>query len=343
MTVQSPEPPVNPGPIMGLMSGYWQVKILLAAIELGVFTELAGQPATASELAGCLGLVQPGTHDFLAGLSHLGLLQQANGAFANSPIADRYLVRGRPEYLGGYLDFCERELNPAWDGLAETLRTGKPRNPAAINGNPYDTLYQDADATDGFLDSMDLLNTPIGLAMSRFDWEPYTSFVDVGGARGNFAHQVVSVNPHLTGAVFDLPPLESAFRRHMSRLGGAASSITFHGGDFFKDKLPEADVLVFGHVLHNWSAADRVRLLKNAFDSVRPGGAVFVYDPMSDGDQPGMYAVLAGLAMLVWSRGGHEYSVQELHGWLREAGFRPETAQVPDLHDDVLVIGHKDR
>jgi hypothetical protein len=35
--------------------------------------------------------------------------------------------------------------------------------------------------------------------------------------------------------------------------------------------------------------------------------------------------------------------VRELHGWLAEAGFRPETAEVPGLHDDVLVIGHKDR
>lgn len=130
--------------------------------------------------------------------------------------------------------------------------TGKPHNRAALEGNPYDTLYQDADATDGFLDSMDLLATPIGLALSRFDWSPYTSFVDVGGARGHFAHQVVTANPHPKGAVFDLPPLETAFNRHMARLGGVGSSITFRGGDFFRDKLPEADVLVFGHVLHNW-------------------------------------------------------------------------------------------
>lgn len=334
---------MNPGPIMGLMAGYWQVRMLLAAVEHDVFSKLSGRSLTAAELAGELGLVPLGTHDLLAGLGHLGLLEMRDGTFTNAPVADHFLVRGRPAYIGGYLRFCEQELNPAWDGLATALRTGEPQNPAAVQGNPYDTLYQDAEATDGFLDSMDLLSTPISLALSRFDWSPYTSFVDVGGARGHFAHQVVTQNPHLKGAVFDLPALEPAFDRHMARLGGAASSITFHGGDFFADELPEADVLVLGHVLHNWGVEDRVRLLKKAYDSVNPGGAVFVYDPMGGGAEPSMYAVLASLAMLVWSRGGHEYAVEELHGWLREAGFRPETAEVADLHDEVLVIGHKDR
>jgi 8-O-methyltransferase len=150
MAAQSTELSVNPGPIMGLMAGYWQVRMLLAAVEHGVFTELAGRSATSAELAGDLGLVPLGTNDLLVGLSHLGLLELRDGTFTNSAVADRFLVQGRAEYLGGYLRFCQQELNPAWDGLATALRTGQPQNRAAVEGNPYDTLYQDADATDGF-------------------------------------------------------------------------------------------------------------------------------------------------------------------------------------------------
>ncbi|WND34686.1 methyltransferase [Streptomyces sp. BB1-1-1] len=332
---------VNPGPIMGLVLGSWQAQMLLAAVEHNVFTELSKQAATSEELADRIGLVRLGTHDLLSGLSHLGLLEAEDGRFTNSAVAEQFLVSGRPEYLGGYLHFCRQELNPAWGGLADSLRTGKPQNQAAVAGNPYDSLYADAEATDGFLDSMDLLNTPIAVAMSRFDWSEYTSFVDIGGARGNFAHQVVTHNPHLKGAVFDLPPLEPAFERHMERLGGTASPVAFHGGDFFKDELPKADVLVFGHVLHNWGVEDRIRLLKRAYDALEPGGSVFVYDPMAGGEQPAMHGALAGLTMLVWSRGGHEYTADDLHVWLREAGFWPETVEVADLHDDVLVIGRK--
>jgi 8-O-methyltransferase len=327
---------------MGLMAGYWQVRMLLAAVEHDIFTTLSGRTATPAELAAELGLVEGGTSDLLAGLSHLGILEKRPDGYANTPMAEAFLVRGGPGYLGGYLRFCEQELNPAWDGLATSLRTGKPQNRAAIAGNPYDTLYRDTEATNGFLDSMDLLATPIGMALSQYDWSNYKSMVDVGGARGHFVHQVVTQNPHLSGAVFDLPALRASFEQHMAELGGVADSITFHGGDFFIDRMPQADVIVLGHVLHNWNAEDRVRILRNAYDSLEPGGKVFVYDPMAGGDAPSMHGVLASLAMLVWSRGGAEYSVSELHGWLREAGFRPETATVPGLNDDTLVIGHKD-
>ncbi|WP_245880779.1 methyltransferase [Streptomyces zhaozhouensis] len=118
--------------------------------------------------------------------------------------------------------------------------------------------------------------------------------------------------------------------------------MAFHGGDFFKDPLPEADVLIFGHVLHNWSTEDRRTLLRYAYEAVRPGGAVIVYDPMVSDSKPPLYATLAALSMLVWSAGGGEYAVGECHTWLREAGFRPETVGPENTADDVLIIGHKD-
>src|SRR4051794_30721291 len=121
MTAQPIETTANPGPVMGLMAGYWQAKILLAAVEHDVFTRLSGNPATSAVVAADLGLVPRGLNDLLAGLSHLGLLESRDGTFGNTPTAETFLVKGRPEYLGGYLSFCAGELNPAWDGLATAL------------------------------------------------------------------------------------------------------------------------------------------------------------------------------------------------------------------------------
>ncbi|MDW5329488.1 methyltransferase [Plantactinospora sp. KLBMP9567] len=338
------EPPmsVGPGPVMAIVTGHWQTKILVTAVEADLFSELSGTSATPEQLAERLGFRMPGARDFLLALANLGLLEHEDERLRNSPAAEGYLVRGRPGYIGGYLRFCASELNPAWDGLATALRTGQPQNRAAVEGNPYDSLYRDEAATEAFLDSMDMFNTPIGLCISDLDWSPYHSVVDVGGARGNFARTLVARNPHLTATVFDLPPLEPAFTRHMAGLG-AADVVSFVGGDFFTDPLPEADVLIFGHILHNWGEEDRIRLLHNAYQAVKPGGAVFVYDPMVGGDNPPLNAVLASLSMLVWSAGGREYSVEECHGWLAKAGFRPETVGLTNTPDDVLVVGHKDR
>ncbi|MEU7147209.1 methyltransferase [Streptomyces sp. NPDC045456] len=330
------------GQIMATLTGYWQAKILLTAAESGLFTTLSEAPATAEKLSERLGFHGSGTSDFLLALAGMGLVQVSeDGTFKNAPTADRFLVEGRPEYIGGYVQFVSRELNPAWDGLGTSLRTGKPHNPAAQTGNPYSTLYADREATDSFLASMDMLNTPLLQRLSALDWSAYTSFVDVGGARGNVAHHLVQQHPHLKGGVFDLPPLRAPFTAYMESLG-AHGGVSFHGGDFFSDPLPEADVLIFGHVLHNWSTEDRRTLLRKAYDAVNPGGAVIIYDPMVSNDRPPLYATLAALSMLVWSAGGGEYAVAECHTWLKEAGFHPETVGPEDTPDDVLIIGRKE-
>ncbi|MER7208124.1 methyltransferase [Streptosporangium sp. NPDC000239] len=329
--------------VMGMLAGYWQARILITAVNSDLFGALSGSSATAEELCGRLGYRMPGAGGFLLALAGLGLLETTDeGRFRNSAVADRYLVRGRPEYVGGYVLFCDRELNPAWDGLAEALRTGAPQNRAALEGNPYDTLYEDGEVTNFFLESMDMFNTPLSRRMGELDWSGYGSFVDVGGARGNLAHHLVSAHPRLRGTVFDLPQLEPAFSAYMRELGGQ-EAVSFHGGDFFTDPLPRADVLIFGHVLHNWGVEARLDLLRKAYEAVHPGGAVIVYDPMVGNGTPPLYATLASLSMLVWSRGGGEYTVGECHAWLKEAGFRPETVGPEDTPDDVLVVGHKER
>lgn len=331
------------GRIMGILSGYWTARILLTAARSDLFTALSGTSATAAELGERLGFRMPGANDFLLSLAGLGMVEAAeDGTFRNSPAAERYLVRGRPEYIGGYVQFVDRELNTAWDGLGTSLRTGLPQNPAARKGNPYDTLYADREATESFLESMDMLNTPLLQRLDGLEWSGHATFVDVGGARGNVARHLVRRHPHLKGGVFDLPQLEASFDAHMKSLGDEGR-VSFHPGDFFVDELPEADVLILGHVLHNWSTEDRRTLLRKAYDAVRPGGAVVVYDPMVSNSRPPLYATLAALSMLVWSAGGGEYSVGECHAWLREAGFRPETVGPEDTPDDVLVIGRKAR
>ncbi|MFJ5927737.1 methyltransferase [Kitasatospora sp. NPDC092948] len=344
MNASNPQAPAepNPGQVMGILTGYWQTKILLAATDADLFTRLSESPATAEELCERLGFAMPGAGDFFLALTGLGLLELQDGKYRNTPAAATFLVRGRPEFVGGYLQFCDRELNPAWDGLAGSLRTGLPNNLAATEGNPYHSLYADESATDSFLDSMDMFNTPIAARLAALDWSGYTSFVDVGGARGNLAHHLQNAHPHLEAGVFDLPQLDRAFQKHMAALA-PAKPIAFHGGDFFTDPLPEADVLVFGHILHNWGTEDRRRLLNSAYRAVRPGGAVIIYDPMVSNETPPLFALLASLSMLVWSAGGHEYSVEDCHTWLKEAGFRPETVGLAESRDDVLIIAHKDR
>ncbi|WP_410585916.1 methyltransferase [Amycolatopsis sp. lyj-23] len=340
MTVTAAERSVAPGPILQIASGYRQAKVLFAAYELDVFTILdESGPLTEAEFTTRAGLHPNGARDFLYALLGLGLVEREDGRYRNAAAARQYLVRGRPDFLGGFLGFLDGVLHPAWDGLVTSLRTGEARNGAGADGDPYGPMYQASGDRDGFLAAMDTLNAPIGEEVAALDWAGFRTFADIGGARGNLSAAIARAHPHLSGTVFDLPGVAPAFDTHIRSLG-LDGRLRFRAGDFFADELPEADVLVFGHVLHNWPVESRILLLQKAFRAVRPGGAVLVYDPMIDDDAPQLGNVLASLNMLVWSAGGAEYSVADLRSWLGEAGFG-ETEVRPLGAASSLVLARK--
>jgi hypothetical protein len=330
----------GPETVLQIAAGARRAQVLLAATELGVFRELAQGPHTREELAATLGLHPEGSRDLLLALLALALIERDGAAYRNTPVADAYLTPGRPGYLGGFLGFLDSVLHPVWRGLAGSLRTGQPQNDAAGAGDPYGPLYREHTGRTDFLDAMDVLNAPIGAELSQLDWTGRTSFVDVGGARGNLAAQIVKASPGLSATVFDLPELEPAFDAHMADLG-LTGRIRFAPGNFFTDPLPGAEVLIFGHVLKNWPEQRRRELLAKAFTAVPPGGEVLVYDPMIDERRPQLPNVLASLNMLVWSAGGAEYPVPAARSWMFGAGFGAVTARRIGA-TSTLLIGRKD-
>src|SRR5262249_34462867 len=144
---------------------------------------------------------------------------------------------------------------------------------------------------------------------------------DAGGARGNIAARLCTAHPHLTGAVFDLSPVQKVFDEHMTEQG-LNGRITFHAGDFFADRLPTADVLMFGHVLHDWPEAERRTLVSRTSEALGPGGTLLIYDPMIDDDRRAKASsLLVSLNMLLATPGGSEYTVADCRTWLESAGF----------------------
>ena len=111
----------SPAPILEIGMGFWASKTLLSAVELGLFTELAGGPKTAAELERALGLHPRATYDFLDALVALGLLARrgdgAEGRYMNTPATALYLDRGSPRYVGGLLEMANSRLYPFWADL----------------------------------------------------------------------------------------------------------------------------------------------------------------------------------------------------------------------------------
>ncbi len=336
MTTQAPSiDGAGPSVVFELGTAFCTAKCLLTALELSLFTVLGDDELTAEELRVKLDLHPRGTRDFLNVLAALGLLENNGGRYRNSALAGRHLVRSNDGYVGGFLERANHMLYPAWGRFGEMLRNGKPTAEA-----DYMEMIKEPTRLRGFLGMMDALTSLIVPELAKaLDWTVYRSVVDVGGARGNLTGGLVKAHPHLAGTVFDLPEMRSPFEEHMRTLG-VEGNATFHAGDFFTDPIPPADVVVIGHVLHDWSPDECRMLVRKAFDAVRPGGKLVVYDRMLDEEGADLTNLIISLDMMLTTPGGAEYPASEYQSWFTEAGF--STTEVAPLgENDTVVIGHK--
>ncbi|MDQ3802608.1 MAG: acetylserotonin O-methyltransferase [Acidobacteriota bacterium] len=333
---------VTPDRIMQLGLGFWGSKTLLSAVELGLFTELAGGPLDAGTLGDRLGLHPRALRDFLDALVSLRMLERdAEGLYANAPQADMFLDRAKPAYIGGMLEMANARLYPFWGSLTEALKTGRPQNEARSGGNFFKALYADPARLEGFLSAMTGLSLGAARAIAqKFPWRRYRTFVDVGGAQGGLPVEVALAHTHLTGGNFDLPSVGPVFEKYVRR-HGLADRLRFYPGDFFNDRLPSADVLVMGHILHDWDLEEKRVLLKKAYDALPEGGALLVYEALiDDGRRENTLGLLMSLNMLIETPGGFDYTGADCQSWMREVGFR-ETRVEHLAGSDSMVVGVK--
>jgi O-methyltransferase/methyltransferase family protein len=312
--------------IVELGKAFRASKALFSAVELGVFSVLARGPRDLVSLRREVGVSERGARDFFDSLVALNLLERdQTGCYRNAPEADLFLDRNKPIYIGGELDHLNKRGYPHWHSLTTALRTGKPQSVAA-NGNYFLDVYADQAAlelyTEGMTSSARLVAPAIA---TKFPWHRYSTFVDIGASQGGLPVEIARAHPHLTGGGFDLPPVRPRFDSYV-KTHGFADRLSFYAGDFLRDPLPYADVMILGRVLHSWDLATKTALLRKAYDTLPPGGALIVYELMiDDGRRANAPALLASLNMLIMTDGGFDYTSADLKGWMHDANFR-------DLH-----------
>ena len=331
----------TPDAIMQVGLGFWGSKALLTAVELGVFTTLAHGPLTGKVLAAQLGLQPRGTTDWLDALVSLGMLDRSGDEYANTAATDLFLDRNKPSYLGGMLEMANARLYPFWGSLAEALRTGHPQNEAKVGDDFFVALYQDQARLGQFLHAMTGLSMGAALAIAdKFPWDRYRTVVDIGTAEGCVPVQLALRHTQLTGGGFDLPAAGAIFDDYVASFG-LSDRLRFYPGNFFADPLPAADVFVMGHILHDWSLAEKLALLRKAYDALPDGGALIVFESIIDDDRrANTFGLLMSVNMLIETQEGFDYTSADCRSWLAHIGFRDSHAQ-PLVGPDSMIVGIK--
>jgi hypothetical protein len=333
---------VTPDAIMQLGLGFWGSKALLSAVELGVFSKLAADgPLEGDVLRERLGLHPRSATDFFDALVALGMLKREDGRYSNTPATELFLDRAKPSYMGGLLEMANARLYEFWGSLTDGLRTGAPQNEAKQGGNFFEALYSDPARLAQFAAAMSSVSLGAGHAIAtKFPWADHASVVDIGCAEGAVPVQVALAHDHVTGGGFDLPPLEPIFDQYVAGFG-LGDRLSFTGGDFFADPLPEADVLVMGHILHDWDLDQKRDLLEKAYEALPDGGALIVYEAIIDDDRrENAFGLLMSLNMLIETPGGFDYTAADCRDWMRDVGFRDSYAEHL-VGPDSMVVGLK--
>jgi O-methyltransferase domain/Dimerisation domain len=331
-----------PDRIVELGTAFWGAKTLLSAVELGVFSELAQGPLDGETLRARLGIHPRSARDFFDALVALGMLVRERDRYANTAETDLFLDPAKPSYMGGLLEMLNFRLYGFWASLTEALRTGQPQNEAKSGGGDlFAALYSDPVRLRLFLQAMTGVSLGAARAMAqKFPWRNHQTFIDVGAAQGGLPVQVALANAHLTGGGFDLPVVGPIFQEYVASFG-LSDRLHFQAGDFFTDPLPGADVLVMGHILHDWDLDEKRNLLRKAHAALERGGALIVYEAIIDDERRrNAFGLLMSLNMLIETRGGFDYTGADCAGWMREVGFR-ETSVVHLVGNDSMVVGMK--
>jgi len=321
---------VTPAPdrILQIGMGFWASKALLSAVEIGVFTELAAGSRTGAELEDALGLHPRATFDFLDTLVALGMLERdgdgADGRYRNTPATALYLDRNRPTYVGGILEMANSRLYRFWGDLTPALKSGEPQNEVRHSGKPmFDELYADPARLEQFMDAM----TGVSMAnfeafAQKFDFAPYRSMADIGGATGQLSCIVAKAHPHMTALSCDLPVVTPIAERRIAAAGledrVAAETLDFFGGEF-----PQADLITMGMILHDWNLEKKKMLIAKAYRALPEGGAfVAIENIIDDARRENAFGLLMSLNMLIEFGDAFDFTGADFTAWCLEAGFK---------------------
>jgi len=210
-----------------------------------------------------------------------------------------------------------------WHDLPEALRTGRPQNEAKHGQKGvFEVLYEELPRLEQFMGAMSgLSRINFELFAEKFDFSRYKTLCDVGGATGLLSIEAAKRNPHLKCVSFDLPPVEPIARKHI-RVAGLSERVGTAAGDFFKDPLPKADVITMGMILHDWNLEKKMHLIRSAYDSLPPGGALVAIEALiDDARRENVFGLLMSLNMLIEFGDAFDYSGADFREWCSEAGF----------------------
>ena len=308
-----------------ISQGFTEAKIILAAVELGLFDRLSKRAATATELAAELEVTERGIEILADALVANAYLHKKGAHYNNTAEVDRYLVRDSPDSVA-YITGHRNQMFRSWARLEDVIRHGQQR------AERDKATLSDPEANRNFILGMvEVSRQRVGPVIDRLPLKGAQLLIDLGGGPGQYACEAVRRHPALRATVVDLPLTIEVAKEYIAAQQLSAQ-VTTMVCDFFREpSLPleqPADLVFISQVLHAEGPAENCALLATLRSHLRPGGWVVVSENLVDPSRTNpVQAAMFAVNMLAGTTRGRTYTAEEITAWLAQAGYEPATVE----------------
>ena len=322
---------LNPASIRELASSFQTSRILLTALELNIFTVLDKHMLPAAEVAKKIEADERATDRLMNALVALGFLRKIHGKFYNTESSSQFLVKGKPDFMGGL--FHTNELWKRWSTLTDAVKKGK---------SVYDGKNAADDATESFIAAMHYRAIKEAKIISlMLDLSSVNKMLDIGGGSGAFSMKFIEINQNMKAVVFDLSYVIPLTKKYVESFP-LKERISYITGNYLEDDFGSGyDLIFLSAIVHINSFDENKRLIKKCYDALNSGGQIIIKDWVMNEDRtfPASGAYFA-LNMLVGTRSGDTYTENEMKDWLLSAGIKKIEKKETSFASS-LIIGWK--
>jgi predicted metal-binding protein/cyclopropane fatty-acyl-phospholipid synthase-like methyltransferase len=322
--------------IEDLATAYWYSEILFTALDLKLFMYLDQGLSSVSSLAKASSSREPELYRLLRGMERMALISCVDTYWMNNPIAARYLVPGKPDYMGGFFHY-RRYMQPNWNKLTAKIMLGAKERKKEEEKEKETLSYAQRNFL--YVSAMDTLARQKAkeiadcLKAAVLDGP----VLDIGGGAGSMLRALQNIKPDLQGVVFDIPEVIEAARGLYPDQDDWLGISTLAGDFRSTAVVGRFGLIILSNFLHAYGSVEARQLLLKAFSLLKPGGLILIHDYFPDrkGSSP-QKGALYDLSMMLNTFDGACHETSMIFEWLRDGGIGE--ISIRDLGSDTSLI-----
>jgi len=326
---------VSPALFIDAVLAFQQTAAIKAALELDLFSKVAGGTNTAEALAKRTGAAVRGIRILCDYLTVRGHLEKQGDEYRLTPSTAVFLDRSSPSWIGSIVEYLAA---PEMIGLFLDDPASYVRNGGSIglaNNAPDHPIWVK------FARAMVAFRAPVAtrVASELARWSP-RKVLDIAASHGMFGIAIARAVPGAEITAVDWQAVLSVARESAEAAGVSDRYHTLAGSAFEVDWGSGFDLVLLANFLHQLDHETCVGLLRKVRESLVSGGRAAVVELVPNADRVSpRFEAMFSFQMLGSTPQGEAYTAREFEDMGRAAGFgRATVTSLPPTPQSLILF-----